>query len=110
MRGRDLIDRNVKCLVSVFAAVSKNGQQITVDFPQQTNWIGSVSEMEVLPPHHQDIGCSYCFMRPIVGARFKCKVCENYNLCETCFYTPYDHQHNFVRIAEPGSFPSDFVE
>lgn len=82
--------------------MNKNNQQVTVDFPQQTNWIGGISEMEVLPPHHQEIACSNCFMRPIVGPRFKCRVCENFNYCENCFYAPFDHQHNFVRIAEPG--------
>lgn len=58
--------------------------------------------MEVLPPHHQEIACGFCFMRPIVGARFKCKVCDNFNYCENCFYAPCDHPHDFVRIAEPG--------
>lgn len=90
--------------VGIVTKVRNNGHEIFVDFPKHARWFGSIAEMEILSPYHQEIGCNYCFMKPIIGARFKCKTCENFNLCESCFYTPYDHQHNFVRIAEPGLY------
>lgn len=93
---------NKRVIKHIFVAINGNNNQVTVDFPQQTNWIGNINEMEVLLPYHQEVACSNCFMRPIIGARFKCRICENFNFCENCFYTPFDHQHNFVRIAEPG--------
>ena len=35
--------------------------------------------------------------------RFKCKVCDNFDFCENCFYSKSHHKHSFNRIAEPGS-------
>ena len=37
-----------------------------------------------------------------MGPRFKCKVCDNYDYCERCFYGGRSHKHSFSRMAEPG--------
>jgi len=34
---------------------------------------------------HYGIACGNCAMSPIVGDRFKCSVCESYDLCEACY-------------------------
>jgi hypothetical protein len=33
---------------------------------------------------HTDHRCNGCATKPIVGIRFKCDTCPNYNLCLTC--------------------------
>lgn len=33
--------------------------------------------------HHRYV-CDGCRAHPIIGARFKCLDCPNYDLCETC--------------------------
>lgn len=33
---------------------------------------------------HQGVTCDMCGISPIVGVRYKCKTCHNYDLCETC--------------------------
>ncbi len=33
---------------------------------------------------HNNIKCEGCQMYPIVGVRFKCRVCPNYNMCGKC--------------------------
>ena len=33
---------------------------------------------------HQGVTCDMCGVSPIVGVRYKCKTCHNYDLCETC--------------------------
>lgn len=33
---------------------------------------------------HQGVTCDGCQMSPITGVRFKCRVCSNYDLCESC--------------------------
>ena len=33
---------------------------------------------------HRDIKCDNCQIKPILGIRFKCLECENYNLCNNC--------------------------
>lgn len=46
--------------------------------------------------------CNMCEVFPIVGARYKCKVCVDYDFCENCFRTK-KHRHPFNRIGEPGN-------
>ena len=45
--------------------------------------------------------CDDCRMFPIVGMRYKCRVCEDFDFCEACFKSK-KHKHPFSRIAEPG--------
>ncbi|KAG5897066.1 hypothetical protein JTB14_025882 [Gonioctena quinquepunctata] len=89
--------------VGVVSAISPNGHDLTVDFPKQQNWTGLISEMEIVPSCHEGVSCNGCSMMPIRGPRFKCKTCENFDLCDNCFYTKRNHRHSFVRIHEPGS-------
>lgn len=85
-----------------FLAIAPNGHDLTVDFPKQLNWTGLISEMELVPCSHEGITCNGCNMNPIKGVRFKCKVCDNYDYCENCFYTKMNHRHYFNRIVETG--------
>ncbi|KAK4294466.1 hypothetical protein Pmani_032901 [Petrolisthes manimaculis] len=89
--------------IGVVTIVSSNGQDLIVDFPQQPNWQGLVSEMEVVPSCHLSVTCDGCGVSPITGARMKCKVCDNFDFCEDCYQTKRSHRHLFNRIAEPGS-------
>ena len=54
---------------------------------------------------HNGIKCEKCFQEPIIGCRYKCSVCNNYNLCEKCEEKNYNlkeykHEHNFIKIRE----------
>ncbi|CAD6227584.1 GSCOCG00001264001-RA-CDS [Cotesia congregata] len=89
--------------VGILTGIINNGKDVSVDFPQQSNWTGCMSEMERVPSCHHAVACNSCHLSPISGPRFKCKVCDNYNLCENCFYTKRSHRHGFNRITEPGS-------
>ncbi|XP_048506982.1 E3 ubiquitin-protein ligase HERC2 isoform X2 [Athalia rosae] len=89
--------------IGVVTGIINNGNDVTVDFPQQSSWTGCAAEMERVPSYHHAVSCDSCHLSPISGPRFKCKPCENYNLCENCFYTKRSHRHGFNRIAEPGS-------
>jgi hypothetical protein len=40
--------------------------------------------MEDAKDIHDGVGCDGCQQRPIIGQRFKCSTCYNYDLCETC--------------------------
>lgn len=63
--------------VGIVTQINSNGRDIFVDFPQQLNWTGLISEMEVVPTFHPGVTCCGCQMTPIAGPRFKCKV-RNY--------------------------------
>ncbi len=88
--------------VGVVNFIAPNGRDVTVDFPQQSNWTGLLSEMEPVPAYHPGVSCDGCLANPIAGPRFKCKVCDNFDFCERCFCSRAGHRHSFNLIAEPG--------
>ena len=50
---------------------------------------------------HHNIECQQCFENPIIGFRYKCSVCDNYNLCEKCEEQneiSQTHTHDFIKI------------
>lgn len=41
---------------------------------------------------HEGVGCDVCQVMPLVGKRYNCVVCVNYDLCEACMEShPADH-------------------
>ena len=46
---------------------------------------------------HEGIKCNICGMFPIVGIRYKCLECDNYNCCENC-EQKQNHPHLFYKI------------
>ena len=51
---------------------------------------------------HTDIKCNNCGACPIVGYRYKCLECPNYNLCNECEKI-VSHEHNFIRYVNQES-------
>lgn len=50
---------------------------------------------------HHGIKCNKCGKNPIIGYRYKCSICKNYNLCENCEeknYETEEHSHNFIKM------------
>ena len=60
---------------------------------------------------HQGIKCEKCQKMPIIGHRYKCPKCLNYNLCEECEENNADtnfHPHlNFILCRIPESSTSN---
>ena len=55
---------------------------------------------EQLPNAHHGIICDVCQCAPIVGTRFKCFQCPDFDLCANC--EPNHHrEHLMIRIPEP---------
>ncbi|UJR07139.1 hypothetical protein I4U23_011427 [Adineta vaga] len=52
--------------------------------PEEYEWLG--------------ISCHGCQMNPLIGQRYHCSVCENYNLCSTCQQN--EHQHELTLIPQ----------
>ena len=55
---------------------------------------------------HKNIKCEKCLTQPIIGVRYKCSQCDNYNLCEKCEeenneQSFHDEEHNFIKIRKP---------
>lgn len=56
-------------------------------------------------PTHSPFSCDKCGMNPIVGVRFSCLHCQNYDLCGACETgdprTFHDRHHIFIKLREP---------
>lgn len=60
---------------------------------------------------HRNVRCDGCNVHPIVGDRYKCTVCNNYDLCSKCEATPGVHpaEHALLKIRRPPT-PSNVHE
>ena len=60
---------------------------------------------------HKGIKCNQCGKKDIIGIRYKCSTCPNYNLCENCEEdSTHDENHIFVKIREPVSAEKQLEE
>jgi hypothetical protein len=72
---------------------------------KKTEKVGNVEKVESKPsksnvvhPHHT---CDGCGVGPIVGPRFHCTVCRNFDFCSTCEENLGDeHKHPFIKFRE----------
>ena len=49
---------------------------------------------------HSKVMCDGCGMLPISGYRFKCSICDDYNLCENCEERiGVKHGHPFIKVT-----------
>lgn len=53
---------------------------------------------------HQKCECDGCGVFPIVGTRYKCSVCKNFDYCSVCEETK-PHDHAFLKIKTPAQVP-----
>ncbi|KAF6030794.1 hypothetical protein EB796_010915 [Bugula neritina] len=54
---------------------------------------------------HRSVICDECGVSAFTGARFKCGMCEDYDLCEDCEAKPREDVHNiehiFIKMKKP---------
>ena len=65
--------------------------------------------MELVPATHQHITCNGCNMFPIVGARYQCTHCSEFDYCENCFRTKRSHRYQFNKILDPSESAELFI-
>lgn len=51
---------------------------------------------------HNGVICDGC-QGPVVGSRYKCLMCPNYDLCERCSLTGIHSEHNMMKISKPSN-------
>ena len=50
---------------------------------------------------HEGVGCDVCRVSPLVGRRYQCVVCHNYDVCENCEGShPADHPLLLIRVPQ----------
>lgn len=47
---------------------------------------------------HTEVWCDGCGQHPVVGNRYKCKSCPDFDLCESCMYKNIHNHHIFTLI------------
>lgn len=63
------------------------------------------SKPKVVHPH---IICDGCGANPVAGNRYKCAICNDYDLCEKC-EAKSDHPHPFLKIKHPRQRPLKII-
>ena len=61
---------------------------------------------------HKEIYCNMCNCTPLVGSRYKCFECDDFDLCQDC-ESKKIHEHPFIKIdypINPGSLCSIIFE
>ncbi|POI24798.1 hypothetical protein CIB84_011452, partial [Bambusicola thoracicus] len=79
--------------------------------PWKPDSVGSENKFELLlisdvcnSIKHDGTMCDTCRQQPIIGIRWKCAECTNYDLCTVCYHGDKHHlRHRFYRITTPGS-------
>jgi len=57
---------------------------------------------------HNRVICDGCGVNPIVGVRYKCAVCQDFDYCEKCEATT-EHPHPFLKIKDPKHHPRAII-
>jgi hypothetical protein len=52
-------------------------------------------------PEHRGVCCDGCGMHPIVGVRYKCMNCPDFDLCEGCEAQGVHDHHVFLKLKQP---------
>ena len=62
---------------------------------------------------HYGVQCDHCLMSPIIGPRFKCSVCPDFDLCQQCEQRgvdAHDPTHNLLKHNTPTSGMGQVVQ
>ena len=60
------------------------------------------TEIKDKKPIHYGVTCDGCKKNPIVGCRYKCAVCKDFDFCEECeAKMNKEHLHPFIKIYKP---------
>jgi hypothetical protein len=90
-----------KTLKEASVIVDKIKKQSMRESYMQLNSQLSVSNVE-----HPNVTCDGCGIKPIIGNRYKCTVCNDFDYCEACEEKNSEaHKHPFLKIRKPEIAP-----
>ena len=59
---------------------------------------------------HLHYFCDGCKKGPIIGTRYKCTICNDFDYCEECEEKNREtHKHPFLKIRKPEYAPVDIL-
>jgi len=68
----------------------------------------ALAEPGLVEDQHVGVTCDGCGMSPIVGLRYKCSVCPDFDFCRECEESKA-HAHAFLKIKRAGQAPKVMV-
>ena len=75
------------------------------EFTQVENPFHKFDKKEI----HHSVICDGCEMSPIIGKRYKCKECKDFDYCEKCYEKhKLSHGHEFTQVEKP-EFKNPFL-
>ena len=77
--------------------------------PASTDWTFPAPSVAIDDnTQHEGVFCNNCGTQPIVGVRYKCGNCADYDLCARCeermasgHAAPHTHDHVFLKLRRP---------
>lgn len=57
---------------------------------------------------HTNVTCDGCGINPILGIRYKCAVCKDFDYCSNCEES-LGHDHPFLKIRKNGGAPAVMI-
>jgi hypothetical protein len=95
---RDMVTDVIYEQLPVIASLTKEFVQENAGKPQESSQ--DQQSQSTTQPVHQRVSCDGCNAHPIVGTRYKCSVCPDFDFCEKCEATK-EHSHPFLKIKKP---------
>ena len=120
-RMNDLINQMKNKLktyeIDIKQKLSKKYETSQINFEQKFTQVSGLTKSKILNNKyginklsiiksqiiHPGFKCQNCLKEPIIGIRYKCTVCNNYNLCSECEEKnsiANAHPHNFIKIRK----------
>ncbi|CAH1394217.1 unnamed protein product [Nezara viridula] len=65
--------------------------------PQFLVWLSTFHRLSISLNVNHNVQCSACGILPIVGLRYHCLQCIQYDLCQLCFFTARSNKHHKPR-------------
>ena len=69
-------------------------------------WAAHEQQMSM---EHEGVSCDGCQASPIQGIRYKCTVCSNIDLCQTCETASVHSEHVLCKIRTPSQAPVKLI-
>jgi len=75
-------------------------------------YMGAIAHLNKELFIHTTVTCDQCNKHPIIGIRWKCSTCSDYDLCNTCLLTNnlHDTNHIFMKIENENWRKLDFIQ
>ncbi|KAJ1309742.1 hypothetical protein OPQ81_006507 [Rhizoctonia solani] len=100
------------CAICITVAPLEHGHRFDAIINSRTKVYRPIDEWRVTganpPPNiyhggtSWDVKCDICGMYPLVGTRYKCAECPDWDACQTCLEKATQHHpnHTFIRVAD----------